>query len=141
VRIDSDGEEIKGDARAHADNVENNSIIRLCARCATAFDKAVPKGKPRRSKKPKKPPAHSIASGRDYGLLSRIGLERPNAAEQLALADVRTYGVVAKIHVPEQPTTKATREEGLDACVLPCGKASRQRALRSSAYHGGLEAD
>ena len=54
-------------------------------------------------------PDASIAGGRDFGLLSRIDVESPSDVEELALADVRTYSMVAKIHVPGVRATEASR--------------------------------
>ena len=45
---------------------------------------------------------YSIAGGCDFGLLSRLGLEPSSALEALVLADVRTYSLTAKVHVPGQ---------------------------------------
>ncbi len=67
------------------------SMAPLCEACSKAA--ADPSGPP---------PATSIAAGCDYGLLSRLGLEPPSAFEVLLLADVRTYALTAKVHVPGQ---------------------------------------
>ena len=67
------------------------SSVHLCEGCCrAAFSKTgmAPKG--------------SIAAGCDYGLLTRLGLEPPSAFETLLLADVRTYSLTVKVHVPGQ---------------------------------------
>ena len=61
------------------DRTSGAASARLCSLCGTA------------SKKPSAtPPRTSLAAGCDYGLFSRMGLERPSALEALVLADVRT---------------------------------------------------
>ena len=46
-------------------------------------------------------------------------LQMPGAAEQLALADVRTYSLVAKVHVPGQPRRhEETREVRVETAAL-----------------------
>ena len=78
------------------------------------------RGKQKKQKKTKKKanrgPKRSIANGVDFGLLERLRspsgrrLDMPGAAEKLALADVRTYSLVAKVRVPGQPRKEEDRE-------------------------------
>ena len=70
----------------------------LCPTCATAATKDVGAA-----------PNTSIAGGRDFGLLSRINVELPTEVEEMALADVRTYSMVAKVHVPGMRTDETSR--------------------------------
>ena len=61
-------------------------------------------------KKPKgNPPMQTLAAYRDYGLFSRIQVDEPNALEEMALVEVRTYSVVAKIHLPNVSKIAAAR--------------------------------
>ena len=73
------------------DRASGAASARLCSICGAA------------SKKPSAtPPQTSLAAGCDYGLFSRMGPERPSALEALVFADVRTYSLTAKVHVPGQ---------------------------------------
>ena len=108
------------------------SVVKLCAKCATAARAAL-QHKPRSSDSeeqppPKtKPPTHSIAAGRDYGRLHRLGLERLSAAERVVLAPARTYGVMAKVHVPDQPAWKdPARREVLKGSMVAFNHAGRE---------------
>jgi hypothetical protein len=75
-----------------------NEYVCLCQTCAAA------------ARQPDaRPPPQSIAAGRDFGLFSRINVAMPNETEEMALADVRTYSMVAKVHIPNVRVTSATR--------------------------------
>ncbi|KAJ1448838.1 hypothetical protein M885DRAFT_623082 [Pelagophyceae sp. CCMP2097] len=54
-------------------------------------------------------PKYSLAADVDYGCLSRLGVDIPNAAEDLVLTDVRVYSLVHKVHVPNQPKLAGVR--------------------------------
>ena len=77
---------------------EADASFFVCQTCANAMKKHNSKA-----------PSQSISAGRDYGLFSRIDIEEPNALEEMLLAEVRTYSVVAKVHVPNAKRTAATR--------------------------------
>ena len=65
--------------------------VNLCECCSKAA--ATPTGRP---------PTYTIAAGCNYGLPTRLGIDPPSAFEALVLADVRTYSLTAKVHVPGQ---------------------------------------
>ena len=75
-----------------------NEYVCLCHPCAAAARDAEAR-----------PPPQSIAAGRDFGLFSRINVDMPNETEEMALVDVRTYSMVAKVHIPNVCVTTATR--------------------------------
>ena len=77
---------------------DGTPTIFLCPTCAKAAD--TPEGRP---------PPQSIAGGRDYGSLKRIDIEWPGATEELALADVRLYSLVTKVHIPNCRNNAANR--------------------------------
>jgi hypothetical protein len=56
-----------------------------------------------------KAPRLSVAGGRDIGWLARLGVDAANDVEMLALADVRTYSLCAKVHAPEASSTDTPR--------------------------------
>ena len=108
------------------------SVVKLCARCAKAARAAQ---QPKRCHSegeaqptPKvKPPTHSIAAGRDYGRLHRLGLERLSVAERVVLAPARTYGVMVKVHVPDQPAWKdPARREVLKGSMIAFNHSGRE---------------
>lgn len=77
---------------------DGEDYMNLCKTCARATIKGEDTA-----------PPQTIAAGRDFGLFSRIDVDTPNAMEEMILANVRTYSLVAKVHITNTRTTAATR--------------------------------
>ena len=72
-------------------------------------------------------------------MFSHLGLERPSALEALLLADVRTYSLTAKVHVPGQSCAARTLLRGHTIAFVHEGPSTVSTNFDEARVKGALQ--